>query len=112
MRLRNLAGDRAAAPLAFDHCKRALKDEVDALALGLPVRAAGWPGGRARAGRDRHRRKRVLQARRRPAARLARTEQATALRIRCPRSTWAGPRSFVDDGEPVCGFDPRAPGFF
>jgi len=39
-------------------------------------------------------------------------EQATTLRIRRPKRTWAGLRSFVADGEPVCGFDPMAPGFF
>jgi D-arginine dehydrogenase len=39
-------------------------------------------------------------------------EQATSIQIRRPRSTWAGLRSFVADGEPVCGFDPEVPGFF
>lgn len=39
-------------------------------------------------------------------------EQATTLRIRRPQRTWAGLRSFVADGEPVCGFDPTAAGFF
>jgi len=39
-------------------------------------------------------------------------EQATTLRIRRPRRVWAGLRSFVADGEPVCGFDPVAEGFF
>lgn len=43
---------------------------------------------------------------------IHRIEQATTLQIRRPRHTWAGLRSFVADGEPVCGFDPRAPGFF
>lgn len=39
-------------------------------------------------------------------------EAATTLTIRRPTSTWAGLRSFVADGEPVIGFDPRCPGFF
>ncbi len=39
-------------------------------------------------------------------------EQNTSLRIRRPRHTWAGLRSFVVDGDPVSGFDPQAPGFF
>jgi D-arginine dehydrogenase len=39
-------------------------------------------------------------------------EQATSLTIRRPRSTWAGLRSFVADGEPVCGYDPKVPGLF
>ena len=39
-------------------------------------------------------------------------EQATSLTIRRPRSTWAGLRSFVADGEPVCGNDPDVPGLF
>ncbi|MBX3604728.1 MAG: FAD-binding oxidoreductase [Piscinibacter sp.] len=43
---------------------------------------------------------------------IARLEEATTLQIRRPTHTWAGLRSFVADGEPVCGFDPLAPGFF
>jgi D-arginine dehydrogenase len=39
-------------------------------------------------------------------------EQATTLNIRRPRSSWAGLRSFFDDGEAACGFDPRLPGWF
>ncbi len=39
-------------------------------------------------------------------------EAATTLTIRRPKTTWAGLRCFVADGEPVCGFDPVAPGFF
>ena len=39
-------------------------------------------------------------------------EQATTLTIRRPRSTWAGLRSFVADGEPVCGYDPDVPALF
>jgi D-arginine dehydrogenase len=39
-------------------------------------------------------------------------EDATTMVIRRPRSSWAGLRSFVADGEPVCGFDPQTPGFF
>jgi D-arginine dehydrogenase len=39
-------------------------------------------------------------------------EEATTMTIRRPRSTWAGLRSFVADGEPVLGFEPGMPGFF
>jgi D-arginine dehydrogenase len=42
---------------------------------------------------------------------IHRIEEATSLRIRRPRSTWAGLRSFVADGEPVIGADPAAPRF-
>ena len=38
-------------------------------------------------------------------------EEATTLNCR-PTNAWAGLRSFVDDGCPVVGFDPTAPGFF
>jgi D-arginine dehydrogenase len=34
------------------------------------------------------------------------------LEIRRPSRVWAGLRSFVADGDLVCGFDPQAPGFF
>lgn len=43
---------------------------------------------------------------------IDRIQRATTLSIRRPRHTWAGLRCFVADGEPVCGFDPLAPGFF
>lgn len=43
---------------------------------------------------------------------IHRIEAATTLQIRRPRSTWAGLRCFVADGEPVCGPDPVVPGFF
>jgi D-arginine dehydrogenase len=43
---------------------------------------------------------------------IHRIESATTLQIRRPRRTWAGLRCFVADGEPVCGPDPAAPGFF
>lgn len=43
---------------------------------------------------------------------IHRIEQATTLQIRRPRSTWAGLRSFVPDGDMVIGFDPDVPGFF
>jgi D-arginine dehydrogenase len=43
---------------------------------------------------------------------IDRIQNASTLTIRRPRSTWAGLRCFVADGEPVCGFDPAAPGFF
>lgn len=39
-------------------------------------------------------------------------ERMTALRVRRPQHTWAGLRSFVDDGELVGGFDAAVPGFF
>ncbi len=39
-------------------------------------------------------------------------EQATTMRIRRPRASWAGLRSFVPDGEPVTGFDRQLPGWF
>ncbi len=40
-----------------------------------------------------------------------RIEEVTTLSCR-PTNAWAGLRSFVDDGCPVVGFDPTAPGFF
>lgn len=43
---------------------------------------------------------------------IHRIEEATTLEIRRPRHTWAGLRSFVADGEPVCGFAEEVPGFF
>ncbi len=47
---------------------------------------------------------------------IARIEAATTLRIRRPRRTWAGLRSFVADGDLVAGFETDvnnpAPGFF
>ncbi|NML46580.1 FAD-binding oxidoreductase [Ramlibacter sp. G-1-2-2] len=39
-------------------------------------------------------------------------EAVSTLRIRRPVATWAGLRSFVEDGELVIGFDPACPGFF
>ncbi len=39
-------------------------------------------------------------------------EASTSLRIHRPSHSWAGLRSFVADGEPVCGFDPATLGFF
>lgn len=39
-------------------------------------------------------------------------EQATTLTIRRPTRTWAGLRSFVSDGDLVCGFDPEVEGLF
>ncbi|NMX91726.1 MULTISPECIES: FAD-binding oxidoreductase [unclassified Pseudomonas] len=39
-------------------------------------------------------------------------EEATTLSIRRPTRTWAGLRSFVSDGDLVCGFDPQVEGFF
>lgn len=43
---------------------------------------------------------------------IHRIEEATTMTIQRPRSTWAGLRSFVADGEPVCGFDVSVPGLF
>ena len=43
---------------------------------------------------------------------IAAIERDTTLRIRRPRRTWAGLRSFAPDGELVVGFDAGAPGFF
>ena len=43
---------------------------------------------------------------------IAAIERDTTLRIRRPRRTWAGLRSFSPDGELVIGFDPREPRFF
>ncbi len=43
---------------------------------------------------------------------IHRIETATTLQIRRPRSTWAGLRSFVADGDMVIGPDPDLPGFF
>ena len=43
---------------------------------------------------------------------IYRIEEMTTLQIRRPSRTWAGLRSFVDDGDLVGGFDPQAPGFF
>ncbi|MGH8360036.1 MAG: NAD(P)/FAD-dependent oxidoreductase, partial [Pseudomonas sp.] len=39
-------------------------------------------------------------------------EEATTLSIRQPARTWAGLRSFVSDGDLVCGFDPQVEGLF
>jgi D-arginine dehydrogenase len=43
---------------------------------------------------------------------IAAIERDTTLRIRRPRRTWAGLRSFAPDGELVIGFDHAAAGFF
>lgn len=39
-------------------------------------------------------------------------EEATTLSIRRPARTWAGLRSFVSDGDLVCGLDPQVEGLF
>ena len=39
-------------------------------------------------------------------------EEATTLTIRRPTRTWAGLRSFVQDGDLISGFDPQVPGLF
>jgi len=43
---------------------------------------------------------------------ISRIEEMTTLTIRRPSHTWAGLRSFVEDGALVGGFDTKAPGFF
>ncbi len=43
---------------------------------------------------------------------IERIQCATTLSIRRPARTWAGLRSFVEDGDLVGGFDPETPGFF
>lgn len=43
---------------------------------------------------------------------IDRFEHVTTLTVERPASTWAGLRSFVDDGEPVVGYAPDADGFF
>ena len=43
---------------------------------------------------------------------IQRIEEMTTLTIRRPTRTWAGLRSFVDDGDLVGGFDADTPGFF
>ncbi len=43
---------------------------------------------------------------------IDRIEAITTLQIRRPTRTWAGLRSFVADGELVCGWDPAVSGFF
>jgi D-arginine dehydrogenase len=43
---------------------------------------------------------------------IDRIEAATTMRIERPLRPWAGLRSFVRDGGLVCGFDPKARGFF
>ena len=43
---------------------------------------------------------------------IFRIEEATTLTIRRPHRTWAGLRSFVDDGELVIGYDTACEGFF
>jgi len=43
---------------------------------------------------------------------IARIEEVTTLRVRRPRSTWAGLRNFTCDRDFAIGFDPTAEGFF
>jgi D-arginine dehydrogenase len=43
---------------------------------------------------------------------IAHIEALTTLKIRRPRRTWAGLRSFLPHGDLVGGFDPVRPGFF
>ena len=38
-------------------------------------------------------------------------EEHTSMIIRRPARVWAGLRSFFPDGDMVCGYDPRTPGF-
>ncbi len=39
-------------------------------------------------------------------------QENTVLEINRPKSTWAGLRSFVSDGEPALGYDPLDNSFF
>jgi D-arginine dehydrogenase len=41
-----------------------------------------------------------------------RIEMATTLSVRRVAHRWAGLRTFAPDRTPICGFDPRAEGFF
>ena len=43
---------------------------------------------------------------------IDRVQRATTLAVTTLRNRWAGLRSFFPDKVPVCGFDPRAEGFF
>ncbi|WP_338477666.1 FAD-binding oxidoreductase [Pseudomonas trivialis] len=43
---------------------------------------------------------------------IYRIEEATTLTIRRPQRAWAGLRSFVHDGDLLCGFDTRVKGLF
>lgn len=43
---------------------------------------------------------------------IDRVEKACDLKVRRVENSWAGLRSFVADGSPVCGFDPSLDGFF
>lgn len=43
---------------------------------------------------------------------IARFEEAVDIPVTRLEGSWGGLRSFVPDGNPVCGFDPQAEGFF
>jgi D-arginine dehydrogenase len=43
---------------------------------------------------------------------IARFQEAVDLEVTRVESTWGGLRTFAPDGNPVCGFDPSAEGFF
>lgn len=43
---------------------------------------------------------------------IARFEEAADIQVARLEGSWGGLRSFVPDGNPVCGYDPEAEGFF
>jgi len=43
---------------------------------------------------------------------IARAEECADLRVQRINSSWAGLRTFSDDGQPIYGFDPTLPGFY
>ncbi|HJV62630.1 MAG TPA: AAA family ATPase [Albitalea sp.] len=96
IRLHYLAGDRAAALLAFDRCERMLKDEVgarpsaDTMALLQTIeraRPAAWPHGRA-----------LPASALRPPQLIGRDAELSAL-----QSIWRARRFFVLTGEAGSG---------
>lgn len=43
---------------------------------------------------------------------IARAEECADLKVRRINSSWAGLRTFSEDGQPIYGFDPTLPGFY
>jgi D-arginine dehydrogenase len=43
---------------------------------------------------------------------IARAEECADLKVQRINSSWAGLRTFSDDGQPIYGFDPTLPGFY
>lgn len=43
---------------------------------------------------------------------IARAEECADLKVQRINSSWAGLRTFSDDGQPIYGFDPTVPGFY